>query len=140
MSVLIAVSVAAAAGASEPLTIVSASGRHVFEVEIADQPGERARGLMDRFALASGAGMLFDFGEAQPVHMWMKNTYIPLDMVFIRADGVIQRIAANTVPLSLAIVPSEEPVRFVLEIAGGTAAKLGIKRGDRVEHRLLGTE
>lgn len=130
----------AAASGSEALTIVSASGRHDFHVEIADNPAERARGLMDRFELAPDAGMLFDFGEAQPVYMWMKNTYIALDMVFIRADGFIERIAANTVPLSLAMVSSEEPVRFVLELAGGTAARLRIKRGDRVEHPLVGTE
>ena len=140
LSVFIAVSLDAAAGPSEPLAIVSATGRHVFQVEIAAEPGERARGLMNRFELAPDAGMLFDFGEPQPVQMWMKNTYIPLDMVFVRADGVIHRVAANTVPLSLAVVSSGEPVRFVLELAGGTAAKLGIKRGDRVEHPLVGTE
>lgn len=131
---------AATDGAREPLTIVSASGRHLFQVELADEPGERARGLMNRLKLAPDAGMLFDFGETQPVHMWMKNTYIPLDMIFIRADGTIHRIAANTEPFSLAIVSSGEPVRFVLEVAGGTAAKLGIKRGDRVEHPLMASQ
>jgi uncharacterized protein len=140
VAVTVAASAATSAGPKEPLTIVSASGRHVFQVEIADDDAERARGLMNRFELAPDAGMLFDFGKAQPVYMWMKNTYIPLDMVFIRADGVIQQIAANTVPLSLAIVSSDTPVRFVLEIAGGTAAKLRIKRGDKVEHPLMGNE
>ena len=130
----------AAAGPSEPLTIVSQSGRHAFQVEIADEPGERATGLMNRYALAPDAGMLFDFGEARPIDMWMKNTYIPLDMVFIRADGTIHRVAANTVPHSLATVSSGAPVRFVLEVGGGTAARLGIRRGDRVEHRLIGAE
>jgi len=130
----------AGAGPTEPLAIVSASGRHLFQVEIADEPGERATGLMNRFELAPDAGMLFDFGESQPVHMWMKNTYIPLDMVFIRADGTIHRIAANTVPQSLATISSGQPVRFVLEVAGGTAARLAIKRGDRVEHALIAAE
>jgi uncharacterized membrane protein (UPF0127 family) len=138
LSVLTAPS--AADGPTEPLTIVSAPGRHLFQVEVADEPGERAYGLMNRFELAPDAGMLFDFGETGPIHMWMKNTYIPLDMIFIRADGAIHRIAANTVPRSLAIVSSGQPVRFVLEVAGGTAARLAIKRGDRVEHPLIGAE
>jgi hypothetical protein len=130
----------AAAGPTEPLTIVSQSSRHLFRVEIADEPDERAYGLMNRFELAPDAGMLFDFGETGPIDMWMKNTYIPLDMIFIRADGAVHRIAANTVPRSLAIISSGQPVRFVLEVGGGTAARLGIGRGDRVEHRLIGAE
>jgi len=136
LSVLTTPSVAA--GPTEPLTIVSQSGRHVFQVEIADDDSKRAYGLMNRFELAPDAGMLFDFGESRQVHMWMKNTYIPLDMIFIRADGTIQRIAANTVPRSLAVISSGQPVRFVLEVPGGTAARLGIERGDKVEQRLIG--
>lgn len=131
---------ATAAGPTQPLTILSGAERHEFQVEVADEPDERAYGLMNRFELAPDGGMLFDFGETRPVHMWMKNTYIPLDMLFIRADGTIHRIAANTVPRSLAVVSSGQPVRFVLEVAGGTAARLGIKRGDKVEHPLIGAE
>ena len=131
---------AGGAAASEKLIIVSGPNRHVFQVEVADKPAERARGLMFRASLAPDAGMLFDFGDTEPVHMWMKNTYIPLDMLFIRADGSIARVAENTEPFSLAAVSSGEPVRFVLEVAGGTASRLGIKRGDAVRHPLIPAE
>ena len=94
-------------------------------------------GLMHRKELAERRGMLFDFKQEQPVSMWMKNTLIPLDMLFIRADGTIARIAANTVPLSTATIPSNEPVLAVLEIAGGAAKRLGIAPGDRVAHSIL---
>jgi uncharacterized membrane protein (UPF0127 family) len=114
------------------LEIVSKSGVHVFSVEIADTPAEREKGLMFRKHLPGGQGMLFDFDNEQNIAMWMKNTYIPLDMIFIRGDGRIARIAENTTPLSTAIIPSEAPVRAVLEVAGGTAARLGIAAGDRV--------
>jgi uncharacterized membrane protein (UPF0127 family) len=81
--------------------------------------------------------MLFDFKRVEPVAMWMQNTYIPLDMLFIRADGTIARIAENTEPLSTRTIPSGEPVLAVLELNGGTAARLGVKAGDRVEHPLF---
>ena len=126
-----------AAGPTQPLAIISHSGRHEFKVEVADEPRQRARGLMFRAELAPDTGMLFDFGQTAPVHMWMKNTYISLDMLFVRADGVIHHIAADTVPFSLAVVSSRGPVRFVFEIPGGTAARLGIAPGDRVEHALV---
>ena len=87
---------------------------------------------MFRQRLPEDRGMLFDFGEPRPVSMWMKNTYIPLDMIFIRADGTIRRIAANTEPLSERTVPSSGAVRYVLEVIGGTAKKLGIEPGDKV--------
>ncbi len=114
------------------LEIVSKSGVHVFSVEIADSPAEREKGLMFRKHLPDGQGMLFDFDSEQDIAMWMKNTYIPLDMIFIRGDGRIARIAENTTPLSTTIIPSVAPVRAVLEVAGGTAARLGIAPGDRV--------
>ncbi len=115
-----------------PLTIRSASGTHRFTVEVARSPEEQALGLMHRQSLAPDRGMLFPYDPPQPASFWMKNTLIPLDILFIRTDGTIARIAANTVPLSLDPVPSLEPVAAVLEIAGGRAAELGIAPGDRV--------
>jgi uncharacterized protein len=121
----------------EPLTIAGASGRHAFQVEVARNDAERAQGLMYRRSLAPDRGMLFDFARVQPISMWMQNTYIPLDMIFIRPDGTIARIAANAEPLSTRTIPSGEPVLAVLELNGGTAARLGVKPGDRVEHPLF---
>ena len=115
-----------------PLTIRADGKSHLFRVEVAATPQEQARGLMFRQALAPDAGMIFPFPEPRVASFWMKNTLIPLDMVFIRADGTISRIAANTVPHSLAQVSSYEPVAAVLELAGGRAAELGIEAGDRV--------
>jgi Uncharacterized conserved protein len=116
----------------QTLEIASKSGVHVFSVEIADNDAERAKGLMYRKELPEGQGMLFDFHREQEVSFWMQNTYIPLDMVFIRADGRILRIAENTEPLSTKLIPSGGPVRAVLEVVGGTTRKLGIAPGDRV--------
>ena len=116
------------------LTIETAGGAHVFQVEIADNDSERSRGLMYRRTLAADHGMLFDFIVERPVAFWMKNTYVSLDMIFIRADGTIERIAERTEPLSEKLVPSDGAVRFVLEVAGGTAERLGIRRGDRIVH------
>jgi hypothetical protein len=116
-----------------PLTIRSASGTHRFTVEVARTPEEQANGLMHRQSLAPDRGMLFPYEPPQSASFWMKNTLIPLDMIFIRPDGSIARIAANTVPLSLDPVPSLEPVSAVLEIAGGRSAELGIREGDRVD-------
>jgi uncharacterized protein len=130
-------SAAVLAQAFEPLTIASGSGRHAFQVEVARNDGERAQGLMYRRSLAPDHGMLFDFARVQPISMWMQNTYIPLDMIFIRADGTIARIAENAEPLSTRTIPSGEPVLAVLEVNGGTAARLGLKAGDRVEHPLF---
>jgi uncharacterized protein len=116
----------------QTLEIASKTGVHVFAVEIADNDTERAKGLMYRKELPEGRGMLFDFHREQEVSFWMQNTYIPLDMVFIRGDGRILRIAENTEPLSTRLIPSGGPVRAVLEVMGGTARKLGIAPGDRV--------
>ena len=121
----------------ELLTIVGGSGRHTFQVEVARNDADRAQGLMFRRNLAPDRGMLFDFARVQPISMWMQNTYIPLDMVFIRADGTVARVAENAEPLSTRTIPSGEPVLAVLEVPGGTAARLGIKPGDRVEHPLF---
>ncbi|QRG05613.1 DUF192 domain-containing protein [Xanthobacter dioxanivorans] len=124
-------------GPLEPLEIATSKGVVPFEVEVARTNEQRATGLMYRKSLGERAGMLFDFEADQMVSMWMQNTYIPLDMLFIRADGSIARIAAMTTPLSTATISSGEPVRAVLEIAGGAARKLGIKPGDHVAHALF---
>jgi uncharacterized membrane protein (UPF0127 family) len=114
------------------LTIHSANGDHRFTVEIAASPEEQERGLMFRHSLAGDRGMIFPYDPPQDVAFWMKNTLIPLDMLFIRADGRVARIATATA-LSLDTVPGGEPVAAVLEIRGGRAAELGIVPGDRVE-------
>ena len=111
--------------------------RHDFRVELALNQRQRAQGLMYRPKLAPGAGMLFDYGWETPVAMWMKNTIVPLDMLFIGADGVIVNIAERTVPRSLAPIPSDGAVRAVLEVNAGTTARLGIKPGDRILHRIF---
>jgi uncharacterized membrane protein (UPF0127 family) len=128
---------ALSAGELEPLEIVSKSGVHTFGVEMAATPEEQAKGLMFRRELPEGQGMLFDFHREQPAAFWMKNTYIPLDMIFIRGDGRILRIAEHTVPLSEELVRSGGPVRAVLEVVAGTAQKLGIAPGDRVAHPIF---
>ncbi|VUD70157.1 hypothetical protein MET9862_00720 [Methylobacterium symbioticum] len=110
---------------------------HRFSVEVMRTDADRSRGLMYRRSMAADHGMLFDFERTEPVSMWMKNTYLSLDMLFIRADGLIARIAAETEPLSTAIIPSGEPVLAVLELNAGTAARLGLRTGDRVEHPLF---
>ena len=121
----------------QTLEIATKTGVHAFSVEVADNEVDRARGLMFRKTLPEGQGMLFDFHREQPVDFWMKNTYIPLDMLFIRDDGRILRIAENTTPLSTEIVSSGGPVRAVLEVIGGTAQKFGIAPGDRVAYRIF---
>jgi hypothetical protein len=114
------------------LEIASKTGVHVFAVEIADTEPAREKGLMFRKSLPEGQGMLFDFHKEQEVGFWMQNTYVPLDMIFIRGDGTILRIAENTEPLSTKIIPSGGPVLAVLEVIAGTARKLGIAPGDTV--------
>ena len=116
----------------QTLEIASKTGVHAFTVEIADTEPEREKGLMFRKELPEGSGMLFDFHREQEVGFWMQNTYVPLDMIFIRGDGRILRIAEDTEPLSTRIIPSNGPVRAVLEVIAGTAEKLGIAPGDRV--------
>ena len=103
-------------------------------MELAKTRPELDRGLMYRRSLPAGRGMLFDFGAVRPIIMWMKNTYVPLDMLFIGADGRVRRIAANTKPHSTRLIPGGEGVRYVLEVNAGTARKLGIAVGDRVSH------
>ena len=126
-------------GAAElqPLEIASKGGVHTFAVELALTPEQQAQGLMYRKELPEGQGMLFDFKREQEATFWMKNTYVPLDMIFIRADGRIHRIATNTTPLSEALVSSGGPVRAVLEVVAGTTKKLGIAACDRVAHPIF---
>ena len=128
---------AAYATGRQGLEIATAGGTRTFSVELAKTRPELDRGLMYRRSLPSCQGMLFDFGSVRPIAMWMKNTYVPLDMIFIRADGRILRIAENTVPLSETLVPSGGPVLAVLEVVAGTAKKLGIAAGDRVAHPIF---
>jgi uncharacterized membrane protein (UPF0127 family) len=122
----------------QTLEIASKTGVHSFAVEMATTEAEREKGLMFRKELPEGRGMLFDFHRDQEVGFWMQNTYIPLDMIFIQGDGRILRIEANTEPLSTKVIPSNGPVRAVLEVIGGTAEKLGIEPGDRVASPIFG--
>jgi uncharacterized membrane protein (UPF0127 family) len=121
------------------LVIVTASRELKFDVDMATNDAERARGLMFRKQLGPYEGMLFDFYQEMPVSFWMKNTLIPLDMVFIAGDGTVKHVHANAVPMSTDTIPSRFPVRAVLEINGGSAALLGIKPGDKVKHPIFGT-
>ena len=128
------------AASFQPLEIVTKNGVQVFSVEVATTDEEKHTGLMYRKELADGKGMLFDFNPEQEVSMWMQNTYISLDMIFIRADGRILRIAENTETLSTKIIASHGLARAVLEVPAGTAQKYGIRPGDRVGHPLFGSK
>jgi uncharacterized protein len=122
------------AGSPDSLEIDTATGRHAFQVEIADNDASRERGLMDRRYMAADHGMLFEFMSDAPQSFWMKNTYIPLDMIFIASSGIVTHIAANAEPLSERVIPSGGPCIAVLELNGGTAASIGLKVGDKVRH------
>jgi uncharacterized protein len=122
------------------LEIVTKTGVHVFSVEMATTEKEKETGLMYRKELPDGKGMLFDFSPEQQISMWMKNTYISLDMIFIRADGRILRIAENTEPESTRIISSGGLAKGVLEVVAGTARKYGIAPGDRVAHPLFNSK
>jgi uncharacterized membrane protein (UPF0127 family) len=124
----------------EPVTVVTAKEATIFDSEIADTDDLRARGLMFRHKLPEDRAMLFDFGAPRPAAMWMKNTYISLDMLFIRADGSIAAVAENTEPLSLQTISVQEPVKAVLEVAAGTVKRLGIQREDKVFHSIFKEE
>ena len=130
---------ASAKMAQEQLTLVTSSGRREISVEVAETPEDMAVGLMFRTALPEGQGMLFPSAAPREANMWMRNTYIPLDMVFIRADGIIHRIEPMTQPLSEDIIASRGEVLAVLELPGGAAQKMGLKSGDRVVHRRFQT-
>ena len=121
----------------ESLVIVTATGSHTFSVEVMRTDEERAKGLMFRRFMPKDRGMLFDFKREDNVAMWMKNTYLPLDMVFISRAGIVVNVAQNTEPLSERIIPSGAPTYAVLEVNAGTAKAIGLKSGDRVQHSLF---
>jgi uncharacterized membrane protein (UPF0127 family) len=123
---------ARAQGGLESLEITTSSGVHTFQVEIAKDEASREKGLMFRRFMPAERGMLFEFDKDEPVSFWMKNTYIPLDMIFIAPNGSVTHVAANAEPLSEAIVPSGGPCIAVLELNGGAAARIGIAPGDKV--------
>ncbi len=122
----------------EKLAIVTKDGvRHEFQVEMALKDTQQTVGLMFRTAIPADGGMLFDWGQPRDSTMWMRNTVSPLDMLFINPDGTIRRVVENTVPESLAIIESRGPVRATLEVAAGTARRLNIHAGDKVEQRIF---
>ncbi|MFL5335809.1 MAG: DUF192 domain-containing protein [Geminicoccaceae bacterium] len=119
------------------LLIETPAGQHRFTIELAATPSERSRGLMFRRAMQPDHGMLFDFQTPQQVAFWMKNTPLPLDMLFIDGAGLVVQIAADTVPYSETPIPSEQPIRAVLELNAGTAKRLGITAGAKVKHAIF---
>lgn len=121
----------------ETLTIATANGESRFQVEVARTDEQRARGLMFRRFMPQDRGMLFDFKNEQPVTMWMRNTYIPLDMIFIARDGRVINIAENTEPMSERTIASAGPAFAVLEVNAGVSRKIGLKAGDRISHPLF---
>jgi uncharacterized membrane protein (UPF0127 family) len=137
--VLAAFPAAAGPGVFEDLTIVTKTGEHRFSVEVMRAPEDRMRGMMFRRELAPDKGMLFTQDQVGPASFWMKNTYVSLDILFIREDGVIHRIEKSTEPLSTTPILSGAPVLGILEIVAGTSDRLGIAPGDRVEHSLFKT-
>ncbi|MEL6830736.1 MAG: DUF192 domain-containing protein [Pseudomonadota bacterium] len=122
-----------------PLTVVTDDASHTFTVEVADDPEETSMGLMFRESMEDDKGMLFDFGDPRVPSMFMKNTLIPLDMLFLDSEGEIIMIARNTAPGSLRTISPPAPVLGVLEINAGLAASLDISPGDRIEHPMFGT-
>ena len=134
LAALVALPLTACSADETRLSIQSDTGTHQFTVQVVDTPETRARGLMYVQELADDAGMLFDFKEVRPVSFWMRNTYIPLDMLFIEADGTILNIHVNARPHDTTSIPSAGPVQFVLEIPGGRSVELGIEAGDQVTH------
>jgi len=123
---------------SDRLWLVTGAGKEIpIEIEVAEAPEDKQLGLMFRTELADGHGMLFPYKKPQELSMWMHNTYIPLDMVFIRADGTVHRIESRAEPLSDRIIRSDGQVTAVLELPGGAAERLGLKPGDRVRHPIF---
>ncbi|WP_428485884.1 DUF192 domain-containing protein [Rhodopila sp.] len=123
----------------EKLVIVTQDGvSHPFKVEMATTQEQQTVGEMFRTSVPADGGMLFDWGISRPANMWMRNTLVPLDMVFINANGTIRAIAENTTPRSLAIISSHGPVRAVLELQAGITAKLNIRVGDVIHQRIFG--
>ena len=135
---LLMLSVATACSADNRGVFHTAKGDFAFTLEIADTEAQRERGLMFRTSLAPDAGMLFDYHQEQQAAFWMQNTLIPLDMIFIAADGTVKTIHVNARPMDPTSIPSEVPVRFVVEIAGGRSQEIGLKVGDKFENSRVG--
>jgi uncharacterized membrane protein (UPF0127 family) len=129
-----AVAFPAAALEKQPLTFATSSGSHAITVEVADTESTRSTGLMYRRSIGADEGMIFIYDREQEITMWMKNTYISLDMIFVKRDGTISHIAANAEPFSENIISSEGPALAVIEMAAGSAARLGLRPGDKVRH------
>ncbi|CAM5766932.1 hypothetical protein LMIY3S_01989 [Labrys miyagiensis] len=124
-------------GVFEPLSIMTASGKHDFQVEVMRTDDEQQRGMMFRRSLDDDKGMLFPFPTERVATFWMENTYVPLDMIFIKGDGTIQRIEKRAEPLSTRTISSGAPVLAVLEVVGGLADRLGVKPGDKVAYPIF---
>lgn len=134
LALAIALAPLAACSSDDRLVLHTATGDFAFTVEVVDTPASRAEGLMYRQSLAPDAGMLFDFKETRETAFWMRNTFIPLDMIFIDAGGVVKTIHVNAKPHDPTSISSQVPVQFVLEIPGGRSVAIGLKAGDKVEH------
>lgn len=129
----------AACSSDNRLVVHTEKGEFAFNIELVDTPEGRAKGLMFRQSLAPDAGMLFDFKEMRETAFWMRNTFIPLDMIFIDAAGVVKTVHVNAKPQDPTSIPSEVPVQFVLEIRGGRSVEIGLKPGDTIEHPRMNT-
>ena len=138
--VLLLLGITSACSADNRGVLHTAKGDFAFSLEIADTEAQREKGLMFRTSLAPDAGMLFDYHKEQQASFWMQNTLIPLDMVFIGADGIVKTIHVNARPMDTTPIPSEVPIRFVLEIAGGRAEEIGLKVGDKFEYDRVGKQ
>jgi uncharacterized membrane protein (UPF0127 family) len=136
---LLLMGVATACSADNRAVFHTSKGDFPFTVEVADTEASRERGLMFRTSLAPDAGMLFDYHHEQQASFWMQNTLIPLDMIFISADGIVKTIHVNAQPRDTTSIPSGVPIRFVMEIPGGRSEEIGLKVGDRFEHPRVGT-
>ncbi len=121
-----------------PLTFITANGSHSITVEVADSDQERSTGLMFRRSIGDDEGMIFLYPQDETITMWMKNTYIPLDMIFIRSNGIIQRIEEHTEPFSESIISSGDKVRAVIEMKAGSTKRLGLRSGDKVDYPVFG--
>jgi uncharacterized membrane protein (UPF0127 family) len=138
MAVLLAAAPLTACSDEGKLVLHSSTGDYKFNVEVVDTAESRAQGLMYRQELADNAGMLFDVKGEQPVSFWMRNTFIPLDMIFVDAKGVVKNIHVNARPHDPTGIPSDGPVQFVLEIPGGRSVEIGLKPGDTMDHPRVG--
>lgn len=130
--------IAACSQEGQAVLVLEDGTRHGFSVELVDTPETRAQGLMFRQDLGPNEGMLFDFKQEQPVAFWMRNTFIPLDMIFVKSNGTIANIHVNARPHDPTSIPSEGPVQFVLEIPGGRSVEIGLAAGDKLEHSRIG--